>query len=496
MEQQTAYEDEINLGIYIETLFRQWRLILIITLIFIIAGYLSTSTKTKIYQASALVATTRSSSEVSFGSSIDTVTEANLNAYRYVDRKARMNSFVELVKNPLIAEAVIAELDDQLIGNQQDLNTLITSASGTLVNGTDTISIEITNSDPLLASKIANSWANAYVEQINSLYSEGETNTSYLAVQAQVAEAKTTYDAAQEEFVEFERKNRIAELTRQGNDLTTLIENLSTARNDAFNFYITDLTSKLDQAFNEGRRVDKLILDAQGMLNQVKSGGSSANESNVLALMLLKNQAFAANESSTNLTIQTIPVTMTIQSMVDDINGLISALQDRREELDQEIVSLSDQLLVIEFSDQESVLGSGINDNNLEQYINDLEAEVRIIQAELAEEQDRQRELNRASELAWETYQNLATKAAELGVAGENIGTEVVLALPASIPSTSQSNVKRMILFSAAAGFITGVLLAFVIEFWWSYKGIEPQSITASYIFRETQKNISPSKEK
>ena len=479
MEQPRQYEDVIDLGKYIEILIRQWRLILFFTIIFTLAAYFSTFSQLTTYQAQALVATTRSSSDVSFGTNIETISEADLNAYRYVNQKARLNTFVELVNNPLVAEAVIEELGDQLNGNQRDPRVLLKKITGELLPETDAIAIQVSYTDPVLAAAIVNAWAEAYVEHINTLYSEGRLDESYQAMQDQISIAKTAYDAAQEVNVAFISENRIAELTRQITERQTLIENLSTARNDVYFLYINDLTSQIDQSLAEARRVDRLILDAQGMLDQVNSGGSSAVDSNILALMMLKNQAFAANESFTNLTIQTSLVTMTTQSMVRDISGLISALQDRRDYLGQQILTLSNQLFIIESSTEEGVLQSGIKNDQLEQTITELEEEIRNLESQFTEQKILEQELNRAVELTWNTYKNIATKVAELGIELDNTGTEVALAIPASAPLDPNSGgSRRMILFSGAAGFISGVLLAFAIEFWWGYKGIESQPIT------------------
>jgi len=480
MEQPRQYEDVIDLGKYIATLFRQWRLILVSTLVCTIATFAYTGPSPITYQASALVATTRSSSEVSFGSSIDTTTETDLNAYRLVDRKARLNSFVELIKNPVVAESVVEEIGDKLNGSQKDPRVLINLVSGEIVPNTDSIIILVTHGDPNVAAAIANAWAKAYVNQVNDIYSEGGTYESYLSIQSQVEEAKVAYDIAQEAVVEFKKLNRIAELNRQIAERETLIET-----------YINDLTTQIDQFLEEARRVDGLIIDAQSMLDQVNAGGASAVDSNILALMLLKNQAFVASENPTNLTIQTAPFTMTHQSMVKDISSLISAMQDRRDKLDQKILSLSNQLFLIEAAADEGLILPSEKENEIQEYANLLEEEVRILNSQLAEEEDHQQELDRARELAWSTYQNLSSKAAELGVEAESIGTELALSSPATVPLSSKSSDNRMILFAGAAGFIIGVLLAYSIEFWWNYNGIEPQPITVTYIIRETKKALT-----
>ena len=120
-----------------------------------------------------------------------------------------------------------------------------------------------------------------------------------------------------------------------------------------------------------------------------------------------------------------------------------------------------------------------------------LEEDVRILNSHLAAEQAHKQELDSTQELSWNTYQNLATKAAELGVSVENIGTELTFATPASVPIKPASTDNRMILFGSAVGFIVGVLIAYGIEFWWGYQGIKPQPITITYIIRETKKYIS-----
>ena len=84
-----------------------------------------------------------------------------------------------------------------------------------------------------------------------------------------------------------------------------------------------------------------------------------------------------------------------------------------------------------------------------------------------------------------------------MGIEVENRGSEIALAIPASIPlSPNSGNNNRMIMFAGIAGFVAGVFLAYMIEFWWSYRGIEPQPITIPYLYRETKKSLSQSKGK
>jgi predicted signal transduction protein with EAL and GGDEF domain len=48
----------------------------------------------------------------------------------------------------------------------------------------------------------------------------------------------------------------------------------------------------------------------------------------------------------------------------------------------------------------------------------------------------------------------------------------------------------RNIALAAAVGLLLGVGAAYFIEFWWSYRGIEPQAITVVSVLRGT--NLKP----
>jgi uncharacterized protein involved in exopolysaccharide biosynthesis len=100
---------EIDLGKYVEILFRQWRLIIGAALVCALAAAVVMIRTPVSYQARVLVPTTKIASSVTFGSTIETLSEGQL-PVTLVDRKARLQSYVALVSNPLIAERVYEEL--------------------------------------------------------------------------------------------------------------------------------------------------------------------------------------------------------------------------------------------------------------------------------------------------------------------------------------------------------------------------------------------------
>src|SRR4030067_2631339 len=175
---------EINLGKYLEILIRQRALILLIALLFVAIAAGVDRIQPKVYQASVLVASTKITSSVSFGSSIETLSEGQLGT-RVGDVKARLESYVQQVKSPRIAEAVIADLGEQLPETDRDPIRLIGRVNGSQVAKSDSISITVRHSDPKLSAAIANSWAKEYVNQVNTTYLGGGVRDSYLAIKRQ-----------------------------------------------------------------------------------------------------------------------------------------------------------------------------------------------------------------------------------------------------------------------------------------------------------------------
>ncbi len=102
-----------EVGRYLETLLRQWRLILSTTLICAIVAGVLTYLQPKSYQARVLVASTNVGTNVSLGSTIETLSEEQL-GYRLGGSAARLQSYVQMVKNPQIAQSVVDEIGDQL----------------------------------------------------------------------------------------------------------------------------------------------------------------------------------------------------------------------------------------------------------------------------------------------------------------------------------------------------------------------------------------------
>ena len=260
-----------DLGKIVEILLRQWQLILSVTLVCAIAAGLMTYLSPKSYQAETLVATNRMASSVSFGSEIETLTEEQLPFIR-VDPETRLQSYLLMLKNPLIAQQVLDEVSDQMDKGDQSVTSLLNIVDGEVVGRSDTIRIIVTHQDPEVAAAIANAWGKAYVEQVNTVYSPNVSDESLDTIQIQASEAKKVYEAAQAELEAFITANKSDALSRQIIEQEEKINNLVAVRNaallailesqsqasvDVYGLRVQDLQSQLAEAYDNSRRIKR-----------------------------------------------------------------------------------------------------------------------------------------------------------------------------------------------------------------------------------------------
>lgn len=513
---------EINLGKYLEVLIRQWQLIAGLTAVFVAVTAAITFLQPKTYEARAMVATTKLASTVSFESGIETLSEEQL-GYRPGGSAPRLQSYVLMVKNPVIAQRVIEALGNELPEDERDPLVLMGKVNGNVASNSDSIEIKVTHRDSRLATLIANAWGEAYVEHVNSVYSGIGLSESYTAIQRQTAEARTAYEQTQAELEEFVASSQKRALDRRIKEQEALINGLVAARGLATSTIISDTTTAklsvideqvlhlqedLAETYEESRQISQWLMAAEDMRYQIEHGGSGATSSNSLALILLKAQIFASEDgSSSNLEIQASPVSLTAEEMAVDLDGLIVTLKARQISLDTEIQTLSQQLMdlgaiqtplslnageggaltagewqatmqaLLEMRGLEESLQLGWSDTPLEKKILNLEEQLIDLQSQYEHEVAREQELSRARDLAWQTYATLATKEEELKVAAQAAGTEVTFAVPAVLQGATLNPI-RNVAMAGVVGLVLGVFIAYLLEFWWNYRGVEPVPIS------------------
>ena len=409
-------EEEIDLREYMDVIVKRWKLVLGIPFLAVLVAALVSLLLPPVYEAKAGVLIVKSKSEITFEPKYRTLTEEDL-ARAGLDIKARRQALEALVKSSSVAAEVIAKVGSILEPEERDVSALLEMVE-TESNG-DLIGIKVRGEDPGEVAAIANAWGEVYEEYINRLYSGMPQSLSDIQVQA--SEAKESYQEAEEALARFLGDNRIDLLTRE-----------IQARQDALADY-----------YAAQRQLDRLIADAEALRDQLRRATSSSPPTaagDSLATLFLRANAFTLSSglpAQLQLSLDQLPAYgEDVAQQIGEIEALIANLQARKEEI-------------------EAFLREGT-----------LEQELLDLQEELEREQARQRELTQARDLAWETYQTLARKEAEVQVASQVQDTEVRFAVPAVEPERPVAPKKMMnIAIAGVLGLMVGVFGAFFIEF-------------------------------
>jgi len=249
---------------------------------------------------------------------------------------------------------------------------------------------------------------------------------------------------------------------------------------------------------------------AEDLRRNIEEGGDGAAQSGYLALNLLKSNLFSEDitfiagrtiagrelerndetqfippqyiqpqilqGSAANLFFQTDYLTVTSEVMLDDLDSLISVLENRKERLDENIANISTELLAFSnTSDANSdVISTLLSETGERDNIEAFETKLRNLKSDLVKEEALEQELTQKRDLAWQSYKNLQMKAAELDVSLGIKKAALVFAAPAVASREDTSSTAKNVLIATVVGFIFGVSAAFATEFWWRYKDIEP----------------------
>jgi succinoglycan biosynthesis transport protein ExoP len=410
-------EEEIDLREYINVIVRRWKWILGITLVAVVtAALVSFFLLAPVYEAKAGVIIVKAKSEITFEPKYRTLTEEELGQVG-IDINARRKALEALVKSSSVATEVIAKLGAILEPEERDVNTLLemveTEADG------DFIGIKVKGEDPSKIAAIANAWGEAYEEYVNALY--GGRPQSPGDIQAQVIEAEGSYKETEEALAKFKGDNQIESLTRE----------IGAKQNTLADYYSTK------------QGLDRLIADARTLRDQLRQEtlSSPTGTGNTLSIMLLQANAFTLLSPELPVQLQLAfderaGLAASAEDQVQDLNALLSILEARQEEV---------QALISEGTLQQEILQ---------------------LQEQLEREQAREQELTRARDLAWETYNTLTRKEAEVGVASQVTDTEVRFAAPAVEPKEAMGPKKKLnIAIAGVLGLMVGVFGAFAIEY-------------------------------
>ena len=518
--EQVWLEDEIDLREYVDVLLKYWWVVIALPLLaVIVAGVMGFFVMTPVYQSEAGLVFVGTRTEVSFEPRlVETQAEA--------DRSSRVKALISLATSSAIGAEVMSQIGEQLA--IPDLTVPQLTGMVTAKSDGDYISIIVQDTDAERAALIANTWARAYERYVNALY--GEQLESMDRVQTQVADAKSRYDKAQQALESFIGSNRVDDLRREIDFRQTLLGNMqasktslissyvakqmavrgdliaaylearNTARQAIFREQLEARTKELAHYYDLDRRLARLIADATSFREELAQSASSApaEAGDLLSLLLLQASSFVGSAS--------LPVQLQMhmdslaqapaskEEMLQDLDTLTGVLQSRRVAVQEDIAALQQELLASEgYQELEAVPAPGdplydaaqehlqaaleledmqppvpeTGEDALSLWIQSYSDQLQRLREQLEAEEARSRELHQERDLAWETYQSLARKQAEVQVAaGVGATNEVRLAVSAA-PGVTPVKPRKMMMIGVAGalGLMVGVFGAFVINF-------------------------------
>ncbi|MCB9418919.1 MAG: hypothetical protein H6667_03900 [Ardenticatenaceae bacterium] len=460
-------EEEIDLRPYIRAIFRAWYWIVGAAVLAALAAYGISTLSPEKYEAEAIVAIVRERTDVSFDTSIET--QEDVLGSR--DIGSRREALIALVASNDVAQQVLIEMGDRLAPGDRNAAVLLKKVSAS--NTGDLIVVRISHEDPQMAAEIANVWAQVYEQYINALYVSG-TSTRPEMVTEQAAAAKMTYEAAQADLEAFIGDNEVDLLQNEINAKNALLSSYLTATTSIqagpIQFQANVRQELLANYYADLGNVEIWLADAQALREQVAAdagstatpaGSTAVDIGNALALISLRSRVFGGSGQTIILQLDLaneLPEPVTVA----DVDALIAVLKTRRAETQANIESLS--ISFAEVAPAELVFDEN---SPSQKQITELGTNLLQLREKLTAQYAQQQELTQARDLAWDTYQALAIKEAEVKIAAESTGTEVRLASNAAVPYQSQGT--GGVLLAIVAGVVSGMLAVFGVTavYWW-----------------------------
>ncbi len=274
-----------------------------------------------------------------------------------------------------------------------------------------------------------------------------------------MADVENQYRLAQTRLEDFLSHNQIVVLER---DLESLKQNL-------------DVKYKLlAQKYEELNRIETWLEDARTVQDQLKATSSSPGASigDMLALTGLREQGSLRNTPlQLQLDLAAIEANL---ATPDDAASMIEVIEARKARVEADIQALSAELALAE---------AGLSPAAASEQApapTDLVDRISALEAALEAQSAQDRELRTARDLAWENYEAVQRKLAEVTLATQITDSEVRFAAHAIVPDDPIS--PRRLLNTAiggALGFMLAVIGVFAVEYWQGSAPASEQTETA-----------------
>lgn len=399
---------ELNLSHYVDLLKRRWFWIVACGLVGAGIAYFWANSAPPSYSARTELAILRTGSIVNFDPRFRTISDADPNATG-LDAVARRRSLIAIGESPALAEQVIQGLGDQLPPFLRTVEGMLGAVS--VVNDGDTLRVTAQTGSPALSALITNAWSEAYVAQVNQVFSDSGLESDNLSSVA--LELKKDYEAKQDAVTQDKATSEIQRLLRE-KDLVERQLNVN-------------LEEKLVRAIEDATALRELVASGQG---------NDATASQQVAMLLLQVNLFKTNDATPSAI--SVPITADTSprprsELLQELDNLIANLKERRAAQTAERQDLYSQL--------------------------------RALRAQEEVAQAKTKYLEWARDLAWNTYQLMESKVTENTVAAQTQSKLVQIASPAVAPTRPvNQQIQLKTVLGGLAGMVVGAALALIIK--------------------------------
>ena len=519
------YEYEIDLRRYIEVLLKWWWVIALCGLLAAAAAFLVSYLVPPTYEAEADVAAVRIRTDVKFEPRIDTLSGEELGG-----GSDRRQALIALVSSSDVARLVLDEIGAQLKPEERDVHglmgrveasnegDLITIKASHPVSGTAASIAGVwareyvryinrlydvtTESEETVASQVEEAKETYEAAQKELEVFLGNNLTAMLEREIAAKQALlNVYQEARNEAQARPVRLEMEALQREIAAKQSLLEVYQVAWKEAQSHPVSlqwnTKRQTLADYYSDLQAIERWLADARALRAQIETGSGSeaATMGNALALIWLRNHAFGGGAAPVELQVDLSDDGIE-DVQLEDVDSLIEVLTSRRTEteerinalttalveegpeevtvtsdnaLNARIATLNDEIqaLTAELAKEEPSEVTLTSENPLNARISALNDDILAMQAELEAQQARRKELRQNRDNAWETYQALVQKKAEVNVQSKMAGTQVRIASSAVPPRNPVSPRKKMnTALGGVVGLMLGVGAVFVWEWW------------------------------
>jgi capsular polysaccharide biosynthesis protein len=368
------------------------------------------------------------------------------------DREVKLGRMVSLVQSEAIADEVFGQHAERLAPTITTSAELLVHVKGTLGAIADLIQISVATHDAGLSVAIANAWARSYEDLVTASVAEVSADTRLETLKADLATSKAAYDEEEQALAGFVSDNSLGELDRAIEERGKIIAALQEQHVEA-------KLAELRQLRDDLVRMQRVLADLRALQDYLDQSDAEATKGAVLALELLRTEAFASSvgESPWDLQLQlgvSPSPDASAEALMRDTALLRASLEARIGQLDAQIEERSAGLV------------AGLVTGTADERLTKLRDELERLQAQREMERSRLTELTATRDLAWQLSLRLTGQAAEESLVSKVPAARVRLVSPAASAARGESaDPLQATAVAGVAGLMFGLGVAFVVEY-------------------------------